>query len=232
MLFSKKKIKQIILQNKELEWANIYHDSIRGKDYLESLPLNIGRWAGNYSFFYVLNRILMDYKPNSILELGLGESTKFISAYIKNYLLESTHVVVEHDSQWISVFKEKNSLSERSSIVHCELGERTVKSFKSTSYTGFKEKVNQKFDLYIVDGPFGSAKFSRYDIVDLVEGFSKDEEFIILFDDYERDGEIDTTKEIIQKLKDKNISFHTQKYSGIKSQLIIATDKYKYSISF
>lgn len=232
MLFSKKKIKQVILQNKELEWANIYHDSIRGIDYLEKLPLNIGRWAGNYSFFYVLNRILMDYKPNSILELGLGESTKFISAYIKNYLTESTHVVVEHDNQWISVFQEKNNLSERSSIVHCDLRERIIKSNKSTSYAGFKEKVNRKFALYIVDGPFGSEKYSRYDIVDLVEDFTKEDQFIILFDDYERSGEEDTTKEIIAILEKKNISFHTQEYKGLKSQLVIATDDYKYAISF
>lgn len=232
MFFSKKKIRQIIQQNKELEWANIYHDSIRGKDYLENLPLNIGRWAGNYSFFYVLNRILMDYKPKSILELGLGESTKFISAYIKNYLLDSKHVVVEHDNQWISVFKENNVLSDRSSIIQCDLRERTVNSHKTTSYSAFKEKVNAKFDLYIVDGPFGSEKYSRYDIVDLVDGFDKSDEFIILFDDYDRQGEVDTTKEIISRLKAKNISFHTEKYSGVKSQLIIATDKYKYSISF
>ncbi|GAL81813.1 hypothetical protein JCM19274_372 [Algibacter lectus] len=39
------------LHLKELEWANIYHDSIRGKNALQNLPLNIGRWAGNYTFF-------------------------------------------------------------------------------------------------------------------------------------------------------------------------------------
>ena len=45
------------LHTKEIEWAHIYHDSIRGKKPIEELGLNIGRWAGNYSFFYVLNRI-------------------------------------------------------------------------------------------------------------------------------------------------------------------------------
>jgi hypothetical protein len=76
-----KKIKQLIKENrefnrqrishlKEIEWAHIYHDSIRGIEWIQGLSLNIGRWAGNYSFFYVLNRILMDYKPKNILELG------------------------------------------------------------------------------------------------------------------------------------------------------------------
>ena len=35
--------KENLLQTKELEWAHIYHDSIRGKEWLENLPLNVGR---------------------------------------------------------------------------------------------------------------------------------------------------------------------------------------------
>ena len=101
-------------QSKELEWAHIYHDSIRGKKWLEELPINVGRWAGNYSFFYVLNRILNDYKPKRILELGLGESTKVISAYINNYLTDSTHIVVEQDADWAKAFNEKFTLSKNS----------------------------------------------------------------------------------------------------------------------
>ena len=31
----------ILFQTKELEWAHIYHDSIRGKEWLEKLPLNV-----------------------------------------------------------------------------------------------------------------------------------------------------------------------------------------------
>ena len=83
------------IQSKELEWAHIYHDSIRGKKHIENLSLNIGRWAGNYSFFYVLNRILNDYKPEKILDLGLGESSKLISTYLEHYLPNSTHTIVE-----------------------------------------------------------------------------------------------------------------------------------------
>jgi hypothetical protein len=79
-----KKIKNLIQENikfhkasqaglNELYWANVYHDSIRGKKELENLGLNIGRWAGNYTFFYVLNRILNDYQPKKIIEFGLGK---------------------------------------------------------------------------------------------------------------------------------------------------------------
>jgi hypothetical protein len=36
---------------KELDWANVYHDSIRGKSYIENLSLNIGRWLVITLFF-------------------------------------------------------------------------------------------------------------------------------------------------------------------------------------
>jgi len=232
MLFSKKKIKEIILQNKELEWAHIYHDSIRGKEYLEKLPLNIGRWAGSYSFFYVLNRILSDYKPNSILDLGLGESSKFINAFMKNSLPSTTHVVVEQDQDWIDVFSKNTTLTDRSRIVHCPLEEITVKGHKSNSYKDFKKNVNQKFDLYIVDGPFGSERYSRYNIIELIKDFTPEDEFIILFDDCEREGEKDTVKDIFEVLKKKNIVVFSDKYIGNKTQYIIATQKYKFATSF
>ena len=100
----KKDKKDNIAYLKELHWAHIYHDSIRGKVWLENQPLNIGRWAGNYAFFYLLNRILSDVKPKSILEFGLGESTKFISCFLKNELTETKHIVVENDKKWIEFF--------------------------------------------------------------------------------------------------------------------------------
>ena len=45
--------KQNLLLTQELEWAHVFHDSIKGKPWLENLSLNIGRWAGSYSFFYI-----------------------------------------------------------------------------------------------------------------------------------------------------------------------------------
>jgi len=96
--------REIILQNKEIIWSQIFHDSIRNKTSLKNLPLNIGRWAGNYSLFYVLFRILNDFKPKKILELGLGESSKFISVFIQNYLNDSIHLIIEQDESWKNNF--------------------------------------------------------------------------------------------------------------------------------
>lgn len=223
---------EVLLQLKEIEWAHIFKESIRGKEYLTNLPLNVGRWAGNYSFFYILNRILNDYRPSSILDLGLGESSKFISAYIENELTDSRHVIIEQDENWIKSFNSRFNLSQNSEILFCNLVEKNINSFSVLSYENFTQTVKIDFDFYIVDGPFGSERFSRYDIVELVENFTYGKEFIILMDDSGRQGEIDTINSIIRILESKKISVHIGHYTGNKQNTIIASDKYKYSISF
>lgn len=45
------RLKNIELQTREIEWANIYHDSIRGKKPIEELALYVGRWGGELFFF-------------------------------------------------------------------------------------------------------------------------------------------------------------------------------------
>ncbi len=121
---------QILRYNMELRWAHVYHDSIRDKEYMSKLPLNIGRWAGSYAFFYVLNRILSDYKPKEILELGLGESSKVISTYLDNYLIESSHTIIEQDDSWKDSFNERFKLSTRSNIHILPLQKKNVKGFE------------------------------------------------------------------------------------------------------
>ena len=223
--------KRILLQAQEIEWAQVYHDSIRGKKFLINLQLNVGRWAGNYSFFYILNRVLMDYQPKSILEFGLGESSKFISSYLDNCLIESKHIIIEQDENWAKSFINRFTLSERSEIKIFPLEQIQIEAHISNVYSKLNEVIKKPFDLYVVDGPFGSDRYSRYDIVGQVKNLSKKNEFIIIVDDYERQGEKDTMLEVFKVLQCKNIDYYTKCYSGNKTQLLIATKKYKFAAS-
>jgi len=223
--------RQILAQTNEVEWAMIYHDSIRGKAFLENLPLNIGRWAGNYSFFYVLNRVLSDFRPLKILDMGLGESSKFISTYLENQLHQSSHTVIEQNSEWITLFKEKFTLTERSTVIYLPLVQKNINSFQVNSYDGLEEQITGIFDLYIVDGPFGSDRFSRFDIIGLLKRLNPQDEFMIIMDDMGRRGEQDTFNEIGKLFKTKGIAYTVGFYEGNKSVAIIASDKYKYATS-
>lgn len=222
---------ELELQSKELEWAHIYHDSINEYPHIKELGLNIGRWAGNYSFFYVLQRILADIKPLSILEFGMGESTKFISAFISNHIQECNHVVIEQDLNWITSFKSRFELSKQSKIIHCPLESKTVKGHEVNSYSNLESSVNDKFNFYVVDGPFGSPRYSRYEIVSIASRFDLTHDFVILFDDTNRIGEQDTLDDILNVLDSKRFKFYTNHYIGKKRVTVICSEKYRHLAS-
>lgn len=218
-------------QNAELEWAHIYHDTIKDKAWLKNLAVSPGRWAANYSFFYILVRILSDYKPKRIIEFGLGESSKIVSSFLNNELIDSTHLIIEQDEVWIDAFQSRFKLSSKSEMLHLPLEVKTVKEYPVRSYDNIQNIVKETFDLYIVDGPNGSPNFSRYDICLVAETLTLNDEFIIIIDDYDRQGEVETVSDLLSQLTSKGIKTHTAVYTGNKSQMIIVTDKYRFATS-
>lgn len=228
---NKERQNKIIAQNEELLWSAVFHDSIRGKKGIEDLSLNIGRWAGNYSFFYVLNRILNDYQPKRILEFGLGESSKFVSTYLDNYLLNSEYLIIEQDADWKAIFENKFTLSPRSSIKVLPLIKKKYKGYDFNGYENIESTITSTFDLYIIDGPFGSPNYSRFDVFALAEKLSKGDEFIIMIDDYDRHGERETVNELLKMFQNKDIDIFRETYKGVKSVTVIVTEKYKYVTS-
>lgn len=220
--------KKIMDLQYETIWANIYHDSIKGNREIKSLPLNIGRFAGSYAFFYVLFRIMTDKRPKRILEFGLGESSKFISTFIKNEWHENLHTIVEHDENWRKNFEKSFELSKESEIMICPLTTKNVKGFNVLSYQNIENTVTGKYDLYVIDGPFGCERYSRYDIVGLLTNLQKDDDFIIILDDYDRAGEKDTLNDIENLLKQKGITSETGIYRGEKSVAVVVSEQNKY----
>ena len=91
----------------ELIWANTFHDSIKGCTWIdeENFAINPGRWAVGYNYFYTVFRVLNEFKPKNILELGLGQSTRLIGQYIKTHE-NCNHDIIEHDAEWIKISKE------------------------------------------------------------------------------------------------------------------------------
>lgn len=233
-----KKIKNVVKAiyaskrlNEELLWANVFHDSIK-ETWADKVSLNIGRWAGSYSFFYILFRILNDYKPKNILEFGLGESTKMISKYIDSNQEFKKHLVIEQDENWKNVYLKNNTYCESSTIKVMPMVEKTYKDAAYNGYNNIESIKDVSFDFYLIDGPYGSDTFSRFDVFTLLKEKTSADDFIILFDDYNRSGEKQTADEVIEMLEGKKIKVFTKTYTGIKSVFIIATEKYKYATSF
>jgi hypothetical protein len=214
----------------EIHWAHIFHDTIRDKEWLTKLSLSPYGMSANYSMLYVMTRILTEFNISSVLELGLGESSKIINACAESLTHLTNHDVVENDSDWINFFAHK--LTAKSTILHCPLSTITIDNIPIKVYKQLKKKINPLYDFYVIDGPRGRDRFSRYDICLLAENFSEKDDFIILFDDSQRKGEKETIASLKKILNRKKITYFQKDFLSIKSQTVIMTKKYTFIRTF
>lgn len=194
----------------EILWANIYHDTIAGSDWLHDKAISPGgpyRWAVGYNFLYALYRVLDEMRPRHILELGLGQSTRLTGQFARYF--GAAHFVVEHDKDWVDFFC--NSWRSMSNQTVIYLATLIEKEFAGQRYLAYKEfdtlvkEVDASFDLILVDGPIGGrGERSRRDIVAYLPQILS-EEFVILVDDCGRKGEDNLIKEIRGILDRNNI---------------------------
>lgn len=226
--------KELLKLDRENYWANVFQSSVAGSSWFKEIPLNVGRWAGNYSLFYVLYRILNEIKPQNILELGLGETTKMIQAYKKDNNSNANCITVEQNKDWIDI-RIKNDISiDLINLLHIPVHTINIDGKQTSAYKGLVDALkpfDQKFNLILIDGPNGSLNFSRYNIIELVtEGFLASD-FIIIVDDYERNGERQTIEKLLELLQQKNIKFEVGDYVGEKHQRLIVSPNFHYLIS-
>lgn len=215
----------------ELLWAEKFRNSVQNKSWLNTISLNPNGMAANYSFLYILGRILDEFEPKNILEFGLGETSKFINCYMNHSLKYTHHDIIEDNLLWVEQYKfEKN---ERCKIHVKDLTNIRVRDLGNIQiFKNLEDVLKPNYDLYIIDGPRGVKNYSRYDICLLAENLFEKSEFIIIFDDAGRKGEQETLEELYKTLTKKNITYHTNVITGTKNQEIIVTDRYKFALSF
>lgn len=98
----------------EAVYGLVFNNAISGSSWLLNQTFYPGRWAIGNPYVYVLYRVLNEYKPKHILELG--QSTQMITQYVAADE-KVRHRVVEHDEIWIDFFKKEHTLSKNSEIV-------------------------------------------------------------------------------------------------------------------
>lgn len=221
---------------KEILWANIFHDTIRGSKWFGSdISLSPGRWALGYPALYALYRILDETQPVSILELGLGQSTKMIASYVK-YAKENNlsceHYVLEHDESWIRNFS-KSFNTDDIDIVQLDMQEimfedSQLGQVKVNVYEGFKEFVgDKKFDFIFIDAPIGSDEYSRIDLINVLPYCLKGS-FVIFMDDSNRIGEQRSLSLMESILSQNQIGYWMGRYQGEKDSMLLVSEDLKF----
>jgi hypothetical protein len=219
-----------LLYSKEILNAQIFTSTIENSTWLKNKSFSPGGWAVDYGVLYTIYRILNDVKPKSIVEFGLGQSSKMIHQY-SSYYTDCSAETIEHDENWIRFFN-NGRIGEYAVNISVHELKKTV--FKGHETLGYKDIVNhfgvKKFNLIIVDGPFGSPRYSRHQIIDMVPQ-NLDSSFCIIIDDYNRPGEKDTFNEICDLLSSNKIEYVTRVYSAIKEHAIICSSDLKFLTS-
>ena len=220
---------------RENEWANVFHDTVVGSKWLKDVSLSPGRCALGYPALYALYRTLDEFQPKSILEMGLGFSTRVIGSYAGYF--GAKHWIVEHDESWIQFFFNKHGKNPDTEVVCLERkeGNYSGKWINSTEPVKFYDNfansfAGEKFDFIFVDGPQGSDEYSRVDITELLPECLADS-FVIMVDDSERNGERRTINVISDILKKFNIAHEIVEYDGLKNTVLIVSEDLKFLCS-
>lgn len=221
-------------QNSELIFAQVWRDTIRTLEWAEHLPsLSPGRWAVGYNYLYLMTRVLEEIHPHKVLDLGLGISTSLFSSYFQsmNYC-DGVHTVIENNSEWKSFYLSRHIVSESTSIFLKQLVEKEYNGKKYFAYDDLSDvlKNGTRYSVISVDGPWGSEVVSRRDIVDFLPNCLEDE-FVIVIDDTDREGERHTVREIVQKLSSDGIETCIGKYKGTTDCTIITSSGYGFLCS-
>jgi hypothetical protein len=215
---------------KELLWAEIYHDTIRSMPHLQQLALSPGRMAANYSLLYVLVRILRDARPQSILEFGLGQSSLLIDQFPVHCHTPIRHVIVEEDEKWVTDFCQNHALQH----ILCVPDKQQVRAFGRDIPVASlpKEVVKTPFQLYLIDGPRGTDRYSRFTICEIARQWDASTECMVLLDDYDRWGERETGQALIRICKQKGMPITHRVINGLTDQLLLFTPAFDICRSF
>jgi hypothetical protein len=214
----------------EIYWSTVFNSAIAGSSWLINQSFNPGRWAAGYPMLYILFRIYDDIKPINVIEFGLGESSKIGFQYNKMYP-DTTFTIIEQDKNWMDFFSNRN-YDIRSKTIILDIEESNINGYNVFSYKGLLEVIGRrKFDVFIVDGPWGSEHYSRYDIVYFLENDLINEDFVIVMDDCERLGEQETFVKLKELFRKKEVEYFEGVYSGMKKTSILCSKKFKFLIS-
>jgi|688.fasta_scaffold256762_2 hypothetical protein len=214
---------------KEIHYGILFLSSTNNTSWLKDRNFSPNGAAATFGFLYTLFKILETVQPQSILEFGIGQSSKLTTQYAAYSKNKPSLTVVENDQQWLDLFSQE--LPQAKNITYLK-NDIEMACHKGTKTRRYKDLLNNlqanTFDLIVVDGPKGSPGYSRTNIIDLVSNNRLATKFVILLDDYNREGEQRTAEDVMKILSQRGIPYSTTQIISNKSQLLIVSPEYAF----
>ncbi|MBL8190071.1 MAG: hypothetical protein JNK38_18800 [Acidobacteria bacterium] len=182
--------------------------------------------AADYKRLYLLLRVLTELSPGSVIEFGAGQTTKILSAYKRHSGADV--VTIEHDPFWSEQVQQ--SLSTSTYQLHCcpliEFNSPVFGSYHWYDLSKAGEIGSRKFNVFLIDGPVGAAKWSRVGIVkaffDLNAG-----EWLVIWDDLHRAADLESFAAFIQALRERKLEFGYAIFNGLKKVGVVYTNAFR-----
>lgn len=189
------------------------------------IPLFPIAGAADHKLLYILIRALGEYQVERVVEFGVGQSTHVLNAYARS--TGKSVVSIEQDERWAGdVVKDPATCHV---VVHCPLVR--YENDVWGQYWWYDESILRRhfdvgFDLVLIDGPIGTNRYSRVGIVDHIDRLLKND-WLLIWDDVHRLGDLQSFIQLIKKLQGKQISFDYALLTGSKSIGIVFSKKYE-----
>jgi predicted O-methyltransferase YrrM len=204
----------VLAMQRELSYQNVFDIQCRNRGLTnEFYPLGA---AACYGLMYLLFRVLEELPVSSIVEFGSGQSTLLIDRIKRP---ETRHVAYEHDPEWHA------QIAPRLRNCDYRLRPLTEWTIDRRQVQWYSDVEAQNFDLVLIDGPPGTERFSRFGSVDLIRSRVA-EDFLIIMDDGNRQGEQDTVAHIAALLRHAGRKFRMKQLQGRTTQTVIAGGRF------
>lgn len=186
--------------------------------------------AANGTLMLFLFKCLTICRPQNVLELGSGQTTKLFADYFHEHP-DAYVCSLEHNEDWIQLVKPQISRNGRChDYRHAPLIDRdfivtgTQEHVHTKAYTLPPDVGQHQFNLILVDGPDtgpGSA-YTRHGFLEHVPRLLA-ESFVVIFDDAERWDELRLVSSFQRVLRTKSISHVRFDIAGVKTQTVFCS---------
>lgn len=204
-----------VLGSNELLYERLFSNALHRFD-LQNRYYPI-KSAANYSLLYLILRIVTELPVHRVLELGCGQTTLLLDALRTQREFEV--LTLEHDRDWANRMQK----SVAHPITVAPLCERMVHGHTTLTYDISPDALGAPVDLLIVDGPIGNRRKSRWGCLELLSGGTLNNDYVVIFDDAQRKGELDTIRVALKLLAMNGQRPSIGVTQALSSQCVIAT---------
>jgi ABC-type antimicrobial peptide transport system permease subunit len=185
-------------------------------------PTTFLNHAAYPDFIELVLELVRRYKPQNILELGSGSSTKYLTAYLKAQSSSARLISLEDSLGWTRLIQEEverlnnrpdspgNSDVTKNAVLHAPL--ISVGGYNQYNYKNYNIELDVPFDLVVVDGPHNVR--DRIQIFSEIEKLMADD-VIVIFDD----GAVDELRKAVKRWS--QAGWYTRYYDTYKGTWIM-----------